>query len=176
MNQIYRTYSEEVSSLFGIPILVKPVHMTDIGPINSLDELCFPDDPEEEGDLLNEAFNNFDVSGIIAYQEKAAIGCILGRPGYLGFTDWFVGNQGRLIFNVAVHPNYQRKGLFNKLWTFYKKHHQAEYYFLDTRTEDNLHYNGVLIAYQKLGFEIIHTNLNIFHLDDPSCRMAIFEE
>lgn len=85
-------------------IVVDPMRLRDLGEIMKLEKLCFTT-PWSKGAFLSELLENDR-----AYYLVAKIG---ERPvGYIGV--WLIAGEGH-ITNVAVHPDFRRRGIGKSL-------------------------------------------------------------
>ncbi len=89
---------------------------------------------------------------------------------YMGM--WYVADEGQ-ITNVAVHPDYRRKGLAESLISFFKnyarEHHLAAM-TLEVRRGNVAARN----LYEKMGFETVGLRKNYYEGKEDAVLMTLF--
>lgn len=122
-------------------IKVEPMTLEDLEAVLEIEELSFPV-PWSKNSFLYELLENERAVYLVAKNHY------LKTIGYIGM--WVVFNEGH-ITNVAIHPNYRRKGVAEKLikeLCVIAREKEVQHLTLEVR-RSNLPAQNL---YQKLGF------------------------
>jgi len=88
------------------PVVIDPMRLRDLGDILKIEKLSFTT-PWSKQAFLSELLDNDRAYYLVAKVNDRAV-------GYIGI--WLVAGEGH-ITNVAVHPEYRRRGIGHQLLT-----------------------------------------------------------
>src|SRR5690606_39288272 len=88
------------------PVVIDPMRLRDLGDILKIEKLSFST-PWSKQAFLSELLDNDRAYYLVAKVNDRAV-------GYIGI--WLVAGEGH-ITNVAVHPEYRRRGIGHQLLT-----------------------------------------------------------
>lgn len=134
--------------------VIRKAESRDIAPMAYLDELCFSL-PWSEQAFLQEIQGNELAFYIVAEQEGRII-------GYAGL--WGILEEGH-ITNIAVHPEFRRKGLGKLLLTALMEHTQDQgitKYTLEVRRSNF----GAIALYHQMGFQTVGLRARYYEDND----------
>ena len=130
-------------------MMIVQLNETHIGPIAEMEKLCFSD-PWSESSIRSE-LNNPLSTWLVAVEDDQVVGYV-GSQTVLGWTD---------MMNIAVHPNYRRRGIaeamVNGLETALKAR-ESQCLTLEVRVSNE----AARALYAKLGFQEIGLRKNYY--------------
>ena len=118
--------------------------------IAALEKLCFSD-PWSENSIASELENKLSL-WLVAVEDGKVVGYV-GSQTVLGWTD---------MMNIAVHPDYRRRGIAESLveqLVDALKANQAENLTLEVRASNT----PAISLYEKLGFAQVGLRKNYYH-------------
>ena len=119
---------------------IRPADENDVKPLTNLDEICFSL-PWSEVSFFEEITRNKLAQYVVAESSEKIV-------GYAGI--WMIHDEGH-ITNVAVHPDFRRRGIAKALiFTLMKISEAAgvKVYTLEVRASDE----SAISLYKDLGF------------------------
>ena len=130
-------------------MMIVQLNETHIGPIAEMEKLCFSD-PWSESSIRSE-LNNPLSTWLVAVEDDQVVGYV-GSQTVLGWTD---------MMNIAVHPNYRRRGIaeamVNGLETALKAR-ESQCLTLEVRVSNE----AARALYAKLGFQEVGLRKNYY--------------
>ena len=130
-------------------MMIVQLNETHIGPIAEMEKLCFSD-PWSESSIRSE-LNNPLSTWLVAIEDDQLVGYV-GSQTVLGWTD---------MMNIAVHPDYRRRGiaesLVNSLETALKAR-ESQCLTLEVRVSNE----AARALYAKLGFQEVGLRKNYY--------------
>ena len=130
-------------------ITIEPMNESHVAQIAELEKLCFSD-PWSEYSVAYELSNPLSL-WLVAVEGETVLGYI-GSQSVLGESD---------MMNLAVHPDYRRQGLGERLVTELSRQLKAsgnEYLTLEVRVSNE----NAIALYQKLDFQQIGLRKNYY--------------
>ena len=121
-----------------------------VAQIADLEKLCFSD-PWSENSIASELENKLSL-WLVALEDGKVVGYV-GSQTVLGWTD---------MMNIAVHPDYRRRGIAESLvekLVDALKANQAENLTLEVRISNT----PAISLYEKLGFAQVGLRKNYYH-------------
>ena len=121
-----------------------------VAQIADLEKLCFSD-PWSENSIASELDNKLSL-WFVAVEDGKVVGYV-GSQTVLGWTD---------MMNIAVHPDYRRRGIAESLvekLVDALKANQAENLTLEVRASNT----PAISLYEKLGFLQVGLRKNYYH-------------
>jgi len=157
---------------------LKLINKNDVDLLVEIDEECFDDLYFEEDEFLRELAipTNYGVilDRIVTGKRKAPVreglAYIMGNPDTrndVPKSQHDLEGAGSYLVSCAVMPVVRNLGIMKNMLKCYEemsKLQELSHIRLHTRTEDNSEYDGALVIFQRLGFEISGRVDN--HLDE----------
>ncbi|MCL1982983.1 MAG: ribosomal protein S18-alanine N-acetyltransferase [Clostridiales bacterium] len=144
-------------------VIIKRASIGDVWPLAEMDKICFSQPWSEQ------SFYEEIVCNKLARYLIAEIGGVMA--GYAGI--WVVLDEGH-ITNVAVHPDFRRKGIAKALISSLIESSAAEgvtMFTLEVRASNN----DAISLYKRLGFTV-HGSRKAYYDDNDEDAMIMWKK